>query len=435
MNHAGLRTVLAVAVFTFSAALLTCHLLIGTRSDPGRDVLMLRSSTSPSRVLFLRTDFASFYYAAKAVAEDKRLYSAQSLDSLAARDSVANHVLPYLYPPFFAIVAQPIARLSPLMAQRVWDAAQVVGMSLACVLIVLTIPFRSAEIHGGSYWIVGSTIVCVAVVVFPFGENLAFGQINSFVLLLTSASFFLSINTKRDWLAGAALGAATLIKVTPALLLVPFVVNKRWRVLGGFFAGVALLILVTFDIAGKDSWREFLAFLPNMGYARNVQGGFHPSIVANFSLAGFFMRLLPGEGVAIRLLTIIVVFVLLALVLYHHLKKGNERNELPFVLAYLIIMLIASPVTWRHHLILLFPGVVFILRQVWFESAGRRKLMSVAAIAVLTALLVVDFQAIYPFIPMPEELRPLLTSMNLWLLVLLLSLTLALQRNTTQEAQ
>ncbi len=385
---------------------------------------MFRSATDPSRALFLRTDFASFYYASKASVQGLNIYSARVLDSLAAMDGVANHVLPYLYPPFCAIIAQPIARLSPQTAQHIWDAAQVLFISLACVLVVFTLPFRSAEMPGDRYWIVSGILACGGLSVLPCGDNLAFGQINSLILLLIASSFFLSTNTKRDWLAGAMLGAATLIKVTPALLVVPFLVKKRWKAVGGYAAGVVLLILVTFDIAGKDSWREFLAFLPSMGYARNVQGGFHPSIVANFSLAGFFMRLLPGEGGTIRMLTMTVAMVLFTLVLYHHLTTSNGRNDLSVVLPYIIIMLLASPVTWRHHLILLFPGAVFIVRRLWFEREGQRRLLSVAAVVVITALAAVDYQALYPFIPMSEELRPVLTSMNLWVLLLLLAVAL-----------
>lgn len=415
---------LAVGVFVCSALLLTFRLWNGPRPDPERDAAMFRGSVDSSRTVFLRTDFASFYYAAKASAHGLNIYAARVLDSLAAADGVANHVLPYLYPPFFAIVAQPMARLSPQTAQRLWDAVQVLCVSCACVLIMLTLPFRSADVSGGSYWTVGSLITCASVVVFPFGENLAFGQINFLILILITASIFLSINIRRDVLAGMALAAATLIKVTPALLLVPFLVNKRWNVLGGFWGGSALLVLATFDLADKNSWRAFLDFLPNMGYARNVQGGFHPSIVANFSLAGFFMRLLPGEGTAIRLLTMMTAVLLFAVILFHQVKKQTPRNDASFILPYLILMLVASPVTWRHHLILLLPGVVFVLRGIWFEEQGRRRVKRMLAITVLATLSMVDFQALYPLISMPELLRPVLTAMNLWFLILLLAASL-----------
>jgi alpha-1,2-mannosyltransferase len=431
------RTTIALIVWVLCSGYLLSHLATETPAARGRDAVMFGTVRDSSRQIHLRTDFASFYYASKASALGLNVYSARVLDSLAARDGVANHVLPYLYPPFLAIVTQPLSRLSPQAAQRVWDGVQVLCISLACALLVLTLPFRSAEVRERSYWLVGSLFTCGALLVFPFGENLAFGQVNFSILLLITAGVFLSINKKRDWLAGAALGAAALIKVTPALVLVPFLVNKRWRVLGGFFGGIALLMLATFDIAGKDAWREFLAFLPNMGYARNVEGGFHPSIVANFSLAGFFMRLLPGEAVTIRLLTPTISVILFAVVLFLHLKKGSVRNELAFIMPYLILMLVASPVTWRHHLVLLVPGVVFILRELWFERRGVPRVAGIGLICLLAALAAMDFQAMYPLFSISEDWRPILTSLNLWFLLMLFAASLLLlkKNNAVQPGE
>lgn len=428
----GARSRVALILFLLSSAYLL-YRGAGSHPDASRDAMMLRRYVDSLRTIHLRTDFPSFYYAAKALAAGRNVYTAKSLDSLAAADRVANHVLPYLYPPFLAILAQPLAQLAPESAQAVWDVIQILLFGLALALVVMALPSSGETENALNSHVIGGLIIAAGVLVFPFGDNIAFGQVNSLVLVFLSLSLFLYSNS-RHVLAGAALSVATLVKVTPAILLLYFFVNRRWNVMTGFLAGMVVLFLASLVVGGVAPWAEFMTFLPNMGYARYVQGGFHPSIVANFSLAGFFMRLLPGDAETIQLLTIAVVSILLAGVLYLHVRQEQE-NELAYVLPYLIIMVIASPVAWRHHLVLLFPGVVFFLWQLWSRRVARRYRIGLVLTCLLTALSVADFQEIYPSLTMHEAWRPFVTSMNLWfLLILLMAVLVFLRKKNTAPA-
>ncbi|HXG00394.1 MAG TPA: glycosyltransferase family 87 protein [Bacteroidota bacterium] len=424
--HIGARSRIALVLFLLSSAYLF-YRSAGSHPDASRDAMMLRRYVDSSRTIHLRTDFPSFYYAAKALAAGRNIYTAKTLDSLAAADRVANHVLPYLYPPFLAILAQPIARLAPEDAQAAWDVTQILLFGFALVLVVMALPSSGGTEKPPNSHVIGGLIIAAGVLVFPFGDNIVFGQVNSLVLVFLSLFLFLYSNS-RHVLAGTALSIATLVKVTPAILLLYFLVNRRWKVMTGFLAGMVVLFLVSLVAGGIGPWAEFMAFLPNMGYARYVQGGFHPSIVANFSLAGFFMRLLPGDAETIRLLSVAVASSLLACVVYSHIRNEERQNEIAYVVPYLILMVIASPVAWRHHLVLLFPGVVFFLWQLWSRREVRRHRIGFVLTCMLTAFSVADFQAIYPSLTMHEAWRPFVTSMNLWFLLILLTAILILLR-------
>jgi alpha-1,2-mannosyltransferase len=172
-----------------------------------------------------------------------------------------------------------------------------------------------------------------------------------------------------------------------------------------------------------------------MGYARNVEGGFHPSIVANFSLAGFFMRVFVGEAQLVRLLTMSCAVVLFGILLYNHLKFRSKQNEAALILPYSILMVIASPVTWLHHLIYLFPGVVFTLRLVWFGREGIKKVLWFAGLTGIIALSAFDFQSVYPTLTISEGLRPFVTSINLISLLVLFFASLSIIKPRISSVQ
>lgn len=81
------------------------------------------------------------------------------------------------------------------------------------------------------------------------------GQVGLLLLLLVIATWFL-VERGKEWAAGAALGLATLIKLLPAVLIVFFLLQRRWRV-----AGVAVVVLVVFGLGLP---------LAGMGYQETV---------------------------------------------------------------------------------------------------------------------------------------------------------------------
>lgn len=412
----------SAAVFFFTCALLVYHLLT-TPIPAGGDAVMFGASADSSRRTIVRTDFASFYYAAKAMRTSGTIYNAKHLDTLAAADGVANHVLPYLYPPVVPLAAQPLTLLLPTDAQQLWDYLQVVSFGISAVLLLLA---AGRQAGGRSQWLT-ALVAAACIVLLPFRANLEFGQINFLVLLFLAISFFF-FSRRADFVAGAALALAVLIKVTPAVVLVFFLVEKRLDALRGFVLGLAAGVVVSLILGGVQPWLDFLHFLPNMGYAKNVAGGFHPAIIANFSLAGFFLRLFPGDAASVRLATIASVLILLAVLLFIHLQYRSERNEQVFALPYLIVMIVASPVAWLHHVIVLYPGMVFAVRHCLAMREWRGNLFAflLAALALLASL---DYQPAYRALNIPEEVRPLLTSMNLIFLLLTFALSMWIVRN------
>jgi alpha-1,2-mannosyltransferase len=178
---------------------------------------------------------------------------------------------------------------------------------------------------------------------------------------------------------------------------------------------------------GWSPWFEFFRFLPSMGYGRSIDGLFHPSVVANFSLSAFWMRALQGGGPMVRLAGMLSALTLFVLVLYVGLRTRGAQSFHLLVLPFTVLMVIASPLTWSHHLVYLFPGLFLAMRALVGDPAESGKWVWVGALVVLAAGSTTDYSLVYGQLNIPEVIRPILTSLNLYCLLGLLfaSLTYA----------
>src|SRR5579871_9864 len=77
-------------------------------------------------------DFASVYFAARAVHQGANPYDLSVLQTLASQASYRGEVFPYLYPPPVAVAMQPVAQLSYDTAARVWF-----WINFSCVLLAM----------------------------------------------------------------------------------------------------------------------------------------------------------------------------------------------------------------------------------------------------------------------------------------------------------
>lgn len=72
-------------------------------------------------------------------------------------------------------------------------------------------------------------LVAVGLALPYFHATAVLGQVNVLVLFLVVASWLLAAG-RREWTAGVALGLAVLVKLLPGLLLLLFLIQRRWRV-------------------------------------------------------------------------------------------------------------------------------------------------------------------------------------------------------------
>jgi alpha-1,2-mannosyltransferase len=347
-------------------------------------------------------------------------YDIHVLYAYAQERGFSAEVYPYLYPPFLASAITPLTRLSPESADRMWGSLMVVMFALSVVLVTMAPRTdRSAQTGAGRRrLLLESALGAGILLLLPLGQNFLMGQVNAIVMVcMTLAVVGLEREGKSwEWGAGAALALAALIKVTPALLIVLFVARRKTGALWAFALSGAAGMGLSMMVSGPEVWGQFLAFLPQMSYGRNIDGLFHPMFLTNLSLSAFIMRALESAGPVARIVSMLAALLLVATLLWAVFRYARGAGRSGLVLASLTVMVVVSPFTWIHHLVFLYPGVFLVLR----DMAGRSRFGGAKWLllsSLVFAGLMINFPELYPSMDIPESIRRFVTSMNFFFLL------------------
>jgi len=199
-------------------------------------------------------DFAAFYTAGKLLQQGRasamydRRAQWQVQQEFASAVKIRRGPLPYLRPPFEALLFLPLAHLQYPIACTLWMALN--------VLIVLAIPFVLRSVIGEPEAVSPALGGLLGLAFFPVVFELLQGQ--DVVLLLLALSFtFTSLRRGADFRSGIFLGLG-LFKfhlILPIVLI--FLLRRKNRVVLGFLTTAMVLFLVSALVAG---WPTLIAY-------------------------------------------------------------------------------------------------------------------------------------------------------------------------------
>jgi alpha-1,2-mannosyltransferase len=281
-------------------------------------------------------DFSAYWQAGRNVLDGQPIYSAAQL----AGPYAPQQQFLYLYPPFLAVVVAPLAALFADYRLAAW-AWTGLGFALA-IASVVAVGRREGLIsdRGRLVLLVGGAFTIPAVI-----AELVMGNVH-LVLLGLFAAAWLGIrrgDRAGDVVAGVAIGAATLIKVFPALLIVWLVLAGRWRAAAVSVATIGLLTLAVLPATGIEPWLQYPQVLANLSEPSSTSDALAPTtwltpvlgftvarvlvtVVALAMLAWSVRRQAEGASFAVA----VMASVLIAPALYHHYLA---IAVLPFLLA------------------------------------------------------------------------------------------------------
>lgn len=296
------------------------------------------------------------------------------------------------HPPFDAILALPLALLPYPAAIWLWDA-----LSLAAFFAFGVLAARGAGlvIPKHARWLVIGTGLCW----YPLQAHLATGQFSVFIALLVTSAWLL-LRQRRDAAAGALLGLAMLIKLFPGLLALWLLLRRRWLALAAM--GVVFTAGMLFSqvaVGAEDFWRYFTEIAPQ----DVAEYAVYP---INASLRGVFGRLfepgpwvkpladLPGLAAALTSISALALTILLIKQIgwrSANPKSGSPESEDVSYAMTCIAMLLLSPITWQHGLlILLLPFALLLANPRVRASQGA--LLLILSVFLLFSLPDVDIQ-------------------------------------------
>lgn len=257
--------------------------------------------------------------------------------------------LPFIYPPFAALLALPFALLGTTGSQVFWLVLN--------ALMVMGVCYRL----GCKGWYLSLAAAASMWLIQPLRFTLGFGQVNIFLMALVAFDLMPGprLLGEKRWLPqGWLTGIATAIKLTPALFAVYLLLSGKIRA-----AIVAFVSFVAATLIG-------LVFLPGQSkvfWGRLIAGdsGLNTGMkyYTNQSVIGNWVRFtqvnpdkIPFGGLVLA--ATVTVLGLVAAVLWHRLGHAGFATVLTAFTA-----LLASPISWTHHFVWVLPLAVVLLND------------------------------------------------------------------------
>jgi Glycosyltransferase family 87 len=326
-------------------------------------------------------DFASFYTAGQIVrsGQSPRLYDPvlqwNIQQQFASTVKIRRGPLPYIRPPFEALLFLPFAYLTYPTACVVWMALKIV--------LLLTIPFVLRRTNGESDAIsthVVDSLVCLSF--FPVAFDLIQGQDSVLLLLILALGFGLLLRGA-DVGCGAVL-ALGMFKFHLALpLLAILVLRKKTRVVMGFLAMASLLFGISLVMVGWSGIVNYPRYLWKLNQAPGL-GMIKAQTMPNFR---GLMTVLLGNGplppVAHWFLGGIVV---LGIILASRSWRGDDHGSTTAAFSFAIVVTLATSYYANASDLTLLLLPLLLLGKTFLQgskASGWPRILFLAAAAVL----------------------------------------------------
>ncbi|GAB3704662.1 glycosyltransferase family 87 protein [Corynebacterium nasicanis] len=266
--------------------------------------------------------------------------------------------LPFIYPPFGALVMVPFVGFEPDLAGDL-----MIMLSAGLVLVCLWFVLRATGLAGWQLLALTAAVWPVTLLIEPVWLNAGFAQLNIVLMALVVLDI---VPRQRRLPQGWLIGLAAAIKLTPLAMLLYFLLRRDIRAI--FVAGLsALLATGAAALFRWDATKEFYtSVLLDMGSSSEF--GVNTVYQSNSSLKGMIMRWFTSEAALDAHSTLVnglwLGLSLLCIGLGGWLMVALLRRSMLIdaALVNAVIMLLISPVSWSHHwiwLTLLLPLVAW----------------------------------------------------------------------------
>ena len=299
----------------------------------------------------------------------------------------------YLYPPFWATLLQFFV---PLGREAMADLIKV--LNYISLLVFYWLLYGTCRRFQISEKVSALMVFVLLAVNVPVLRTLGYGQINIHVanLILLALLFY----PRYLFFSAFALALAVHLKISPVILILPFLLNRNWKWLGYFLSSLLGVVCFT-SVVNDISYYKNLYFLKNISAIVRSAGtisyrdnSFDSFFRATFSKFGLELQLVPLFSIMLKVLLILFVLFLLRKAIRQEFFFQGEMREVVVMNSFVILLLLMtmlSPLLWCHQFVFfIFPFLVFskILR------GGTEWMIYIIAHFSIFLMPVIDF---YPF--------------------------------------
>jgi hypothetical protein len=294
----------------------------------------------------------------------------------------ANGYMPFLNPPFIAVLLSPLALLSINDARVIW-------LILNLVLV-----------SGIAYWLVKclenkfSRILCATLLVctLPVYQNLIEGQLSIIILAGCLLALWLARHQKLT-LGGVALVTLLIKPQLAVFTAIGLMIFKQWRVLLGSVGVATTLIVITFPMARLKVYGTYIHYILGVTAGHFSGAGavtatvWQGSLKGTIGINGMYTALLGQANVSgVNILTGLTILGLLILYVLAIKKVQPGFSSLPkrlMLVASIALVMLIDPHAFSQDFVLayLFLPVLLPLRP---------RLMTVMIYLVFIELIIID---------------------------------------------
>lgn len=219
-------------------------------------------------------DFQATYEACLNMQQGASPYTTHPVVENASDAVLSNTLNRYSYPPLQAILLYPLSFLP-------YDTAYVVWIVITCLCIVASL-FLLSRLYPRAGPVFVILLLLYLTSSFLYFE-LERGQTDGPILLLLCLSLYLYRQHRMTTLTGVACALAFLLKVTPGVFLLIFLIRREWRVLAAFAVTCFVVVLAT----SLDYWLFWLRVVGPF-FSRTVRVGLGVDHSLLYLMTGFF---------------------------------------------------------------------------------------------------------------------------------------------------
>ncbi len=274
---------------------------------------------------------------------------------------------PYLYPLFLAFVLIPFTWIPYWLANVFWLGLCAASLAASCLMLL-----RIAQRECGGVCdrrVVVPALAALLIFFPPILSTMLQGQVNP-IVLFCCVLFYCEYVRKRNVRAGVWLGAAVALKVLPAALLAFLIVRRQWRAALWTVVFAALFCVLPVVAAGERLATYYRSYLDGFLLASVA----YPmaNTATHFSFHGAVRCFLPGvPDLWLKIACGAAVAAAVATVEFAAMRRGGAGRTIWAFCAYLIGVLMISPMVEIHHLVLAVPAVFLLTVKLFFDRAWR----------------------------------------------------------------
>jgi len=294
-------------------------------------------------------DFGYYWRAGQALVAGLPIYSAEQLAGPYAPQGQNG----FLYPPPLAGIMAPWTTIGPADARLAAWGWTALGAAILVTTILAVARSEGLVDRLRSSIGLGRWILVAAAFGFPpvVGE-LVLGNVHLFLLGLLGLAWLgirwseTTGDHRHEWLAGFAVGVAATIKIFPGVLLLWFVLTRRWGGAAFVLVGIVSMTLLAMPFTGVQPWLDYPTVLANLSAPADTTDTLAPTVWL-------------AELLDFTLARVIVTAAGLAILAWAALRSPARMS---FTVAVLVSILVA-PALYHHYLAILVLPFLLLLAE------------------------------------------------------------------------